>query len=284
MKIIIICVISVFIISSCNIDDHSGKDNYPVARVLDSYLYFRDLKSKMPDGLSPKDSAVFAKEYIDKWIKKQLLLKKADMNLTPGEKDVEQKVDDYRSSLLIFKYQQKLLAQQLDTNITDQDIYDYYKTHCGEFILKGNIIKPAFIKVPRSAPRHWRVKYWYTSGNEEDVYRLEEYCLQYADKFSLKDEWIFFNRLQEEIPARIDNQEQYLRYNKFYETYDSIYYYFIDFKEYKLAGDTTPVDLIKEDITGILLNKRKMQFIKDMGNNLFQDALNKQKIEYYDKK
>lgn len=283
MKIYFFVIISLFIIVSCDISEYSRKDKKPVVRIFDNYLFQSDLSRIVPAGLSPEDSQAVANDYIDKWIKKRLILKKADMNLTDEEKDIEQQIDDYRASLLIYKYQQKLLDQKLDTNVNNKDIEDYYNIHSEEFSLKENIVKLAYIKVPRNAPDHWRVKYWYKSNNEDDISKLEDYCFQYANKFYFKDDWIFFNKILQKLPVRIDNQEQYLRYNKYLESYDSLYYYFVDFKEYKLSNDTTPIDLVKEDIRNILLNKRKIQFIKDMENEIYRDALNKQKIEFFNK-
>ena len=56
--------------------------------------------------------------YIDSWIKKQLLVAQAEMNLTEALKDVEGRINDYRNSLLIYAYQHELIKQNFDTVVS----------------------------------------------------------------------------------------------------------------------------------------------------------------------
>ena len=77
----------------------------------------------------------WSKDFIEKWVRNQLLLNKAEINLTDEEKNVEQQIENYRSSLLIYAYEQSYLRQNLDTVVTDKEIEDYYKENQSNFIL-----------------------------------------------------------------------------------------------------------------------------------------------------
>ena len=102
----------------------------------------------MPVGISSTDSASVVKDFIEKWIRNQLLLNKAEINLTEGEKDVQAQIENYRSSLLIYAYQQSYLRQELDTLVGDQEIENYYKENQSNFVLGEPLMKGLFIKLP----------------------------------------------------------------------------------------------------------------------------------------
>ena len=86
-----------------------------VAKVKEHKLYLEELEAALPEGLSSEDSANFAGGFISSWATQMLLLDKAELNLSEEEKDVKAQLDEYRSSLIIYKYQSKLLRQLLDT-------------------------------------------------------------------------------------------------------------------------------------------------------------------------
>ena len=59
-----------------------------------------------------------AHNYIDKWVRNQLLLEKAVLNLDQDRHEIRKQLEEYRTFLLINKYQQELILQKLDTIIT----------------------------------------------------------------------------------------------------------------------------------------------------------------------
>ena len=121
-------------------------------------------------------------------IKKQLLLQKAELNLTEEQKDVHNQIEEYRSSLLIFKYEQSLILQKLDTVITQTEIEEYYNENPSNFILDINLIKALYIKLPRKAPNVEALRQLYSSEKEDDIQQLESYCYQYATKYDFFDD------------------------------------------------------------------------------------------------
>ena len=95
-SVILISLLSV-ILGCTSLENKSNEE--PLARVNGNYLYPSDVNDIFPSNHSVEDSLVIMENFIDEWIKKQLLLEKADLNLTDEQKDVSKQVDDYRSSL-----------------------------------------------------------------------------------------------------------------------------------------------------------------------------------------
>lgn len=276
----LIIIILIFAFFSCK--NKTIVEEKPIARVHNKLLYESDIKSLFNSNISKEDSIAIARNYINDWIKKQLLLQKAELNLNEESKDIEKQIEDYRSSLLIFKYKQELIKQKLDTVVTSQEIEKYYNEYSGNFILNYNIVKALFLKISKEAPEISKVKRWYKSTDVEDLSRLEDYCYQYATKFDEFDNnWIPFNNLIIEIPTNIGDQERYLKYNKYIETEDDLYYYFVKINEYGLKSTIQPLDYAKTKIKSILLNKRKFTFLEELENSIYNDALNHNEFIIY---
>jgi hypothetical protein len=234
------------------------------------------------NGINKEDSILIAENYIHQWIKKQLIISKAELNLSNKNKDVSRMVEDYRSSLIIHKYEQQLIEQKIDTLISQFEIEKYYKDYSSNFILNRNIVKALYIKVPKPVPNLKKIQKLYKSEKEADWDELEDYCFQNATKFdNFSDRWIYAQELLNKLPGKISNEEQFLRRTKNYESSDSTYHYFVVIQEFELKNNLAPLPFVRDDIKKILINKRKIKFIKNLEENIFKDAEAKNKFKIY---
>jgi len=276
-------IIFLFIVFTFSCEKRTEEiEDKPLAKVYNEFLYESDIKSLFNSNITKEDSIVIARNYINDWIKKQLMVQKAELNLNEESKDIEKQIEDYRSSLLIFKYKQELIKQKLDTVITDEELENYYNEYSGNFILNHNIVKALYLKVSKEAPEIDKLKRWYKSSDSEDLSRLEDYCYQYATKFdNFDDKWIPFNNLLAEIPISIDDQERFLKYQKYIETENDLFYYFVMINEYSLKSTVQPLEYAHFKIKSILLNKRKFAFVEELENTIYNDALNHNEFIIY---
>jgi Fe-S cluster biosynthesis and repair protein YggX len=270
-----------FILLSCKNDIRLTEEK-PVARVLDKTLTAADLTGIIPEGVSAEDSIQITKNFIEKWVQKQLLLNKAELNLTDDEKDVKKQIENYRSSLLIYKYEQSLLKQKLDTTISNEEMEAYYNQNTSNFLLNRDIVKSIYIKVPRSAPEIYKLRQWYRSDDPESIKSLEAYCFQHAETYDFFNEsWVDFSGLLDKIPVQIGNPGNFLRYRQTIEASDSVYNYFVRIYDYALSGDPSPSELVKDDIEKIILNKRKMRLLNELETSIYNDAQNRGQFTLY---
>ncbi|MBN2596508.1 MAG: hypothetical protein JXR82_06945 [Marinifilaceae bacterium] len=268
------------ILYSCN--SNKSKNDKPVAKVNDNILYLSTVKEVIPNGISKEDSLLIAQNYTHQWIKKQLIISKAELNLSEEDKDVSKMVEDYRSSLIIHKYQQQLIEQKIDTLVSQFEIENYYRNYSANFILNRNILKALYIKVPIPVPNLSEVQKLYKSEKEDDWSELEDYCFQNATKFdNFSDRWIYAQELLNKLPGSIKDEDKFLKHTKYYETSDSTHHYFVKIQEFELKDNLAPLPFVKEDIKKILLNKRKIQFIKNLEENIYRDAESKNKFKIY---
>ena len=253
----------------------------PVARVNEKYLYRSDLK-RATEGLNKDDSAIVSKRYIETWVKDQLMLHRAELALSDEQKDFEKQIEEYRRSLLIYSYRQKLLQQKLDTVVSRDEIAEYYENNINNFILAEDIIKGTFVKVPISAPRINEVRAWSRSNSSDALNEMEKYCINYAEKYNdFNNNWIYFASIKGQIPMQISQPGRYLRYNRNIESSDSLYIYFLHITDHLTEGDVAPLEMVYGDIRSILLNKRKIEFFQDLEARVYNDAVSRNQFEIY---
>ena len=270
------------LIVSCTSKTDKNKDREAIARVNNAYLYLDNIKDIIPFGSSAKDSLERLNKYIDNWVRETLVIQKAEDNLTEEQKNVETQLQDYRNSLITYIYEKELVKQKLDTLVADPEIEEYYNNNLNNFELKDDIIKVIYVKVNKKAPGINKLLKWYKTDNLKDKELLAEYCHQFAENFYLDDNsWLLFNDLLKEIPIQTYNKELFLQNNRFIEVSDSTYSYFLNIKGFKIRNSISPLSFEKENIKNIILNKRKLQLITKMKEDIFNDAANNKKIEIY---
>ncbi len=260
---------------SCSKNKTENKHGEILAQTKFSILYKDDIE--IPENT---DSIQYIKDYVKEWLTKELLFNEAEKYLSENEiKNIDKLVNDYKEFLYISHYKQFYIDKNLDTIIKPQDFEEYYNEHKALFILPENIIKGIFIKIPRTAPKIWRVRKWVASNKESDIELLNSYCVQYADKFDDFDgEWITFSKVLSVFPKKINNQEYTLKHKTFIETRDTSAYYYLDIDSFKLANDTAPLEFVKPQITKKIIAKRKKDLILNLKNNIFEDAKSSKKI------
>ena len=251
-----------------------------IASVHEKDLLLSEVIKEIPQ--TTEDSAFFVERYVNLWIRKQLMIYHAEINLSSDLLDYEKQITEYRSSLLIYAYQQELINQNFDTNISPQDVTDYYAKHQEEFKLVKNIFKGRYIVVDKSAPKLESLSKWFKSDNVEYVEELTNYCQQFAKEYYLEDSsWQYFTTINAKLPEVITEEKYFLQNTKGIWFEDEQYRYYIYINNYRIKGSISPLALERERIRNILLNKNKIQYLKQLEDELYQNGLALGKIKIY---
>jgi len=280
-SISLLTVFALIIVQGCSLFKESNQEK-PLARAFEQYLYPSDLQKVIPSGTSQEDSAQMANRYIESWVQEQLMQHRAEEALTEEQLDFKSQLEEYYRSLVIFTYRQKLLEQKLDTVVTEDEIQAYYDENSKNFLLDMNVIKGTFIKVPLTAPNLEQLRRWSWNNREQDLEELEKYCITYAEKFSdFNDTWVDFSSIKDQLPMRISDPTRYLNSYHNIETTDSLYRYLVHISDHLSEGEESPVEMVSEDITNIILNKRKIEFIRDLEHRVYTEGVSRNQFEIY---
>lgn len=258
------------------------KNERVLASVYDEYLYESDLKGVVASGTLPNDSLVLTRSFIESWIRQRLIIQQAEKNLTSAQLDFTKQLEDYKNSLTIYAYENALVRQKLDTLITDEELQNYYDANLQNFLLKDNIVKIEYVKLPLKSAVSKQIKKLLTSGKPDDKDKLADLCEKNAaDYFLDSDNWLLFSDVLKQIPVKTYNQEEFLKNHRDLEYQDSMYIYLVRFRDFKIKESVSPLDFEKQRIRDIILNKRKIELIGRMQDDLFLDAQKKNVFEIY---
>lgn len=273
---------SIFLLStfaSCDMILSKTHNDKIIAKASGNELTLSQLQIAVPSNMKEIDSISFAQNYIEKWVKNQLLLEKAELNLDrETQREIDHMIENYRTSLMVYKYQQMLINQKMDTVVTESQIAEYYKNHAGNFRLDTAVVKAIYVKLPKSLHDRYKVRSWIRSSREDDMITLEDYCYQNARTFYMGEDWQYLSSLMKDIPREIKSYDQFLKTSRYIEDSDSIYAYYLYILDYKVSNDTTPQKFVSSQIKDILINHRKVDLIRNVENSLYNDAVNHKKF------
>ena len=241
-------------------------------------LYYSDIQHLISSNISSEDSLLLVRSLCEKWAKEQLLVHKAKINLPLIQQNVQAQVESYEKSLLIFSYQKELLNQKLDTIVNDDEIESYYEKNKVNFILNDAVVRVNYIKLKKEVPYLWKVKRLYNKEDEESKLSLEDYCYQFADDYYIDDSWLYADDIIKTFPDTYTSRN--LFEGKNIEFVDDDYYYFLHVKKYISKGSVSPLEMVSNQIHSTILNKRKINFLKNVEMDLYQNALAKNYVQY----
>ena len=248
-----------------------------VAKVLDKYLYLDQIPSFQSKAINSKDSILFLHNIANNWAINKLLINKAEFNLKLNSFHIDSLVEIYRESLLIHHYKEALIQTYLDTVIEDSLIINYYNSNINNFKLQEDIVRLKFIKIRNVAPNLEFVSASYSSNDNEVLDDLEDYCLQFADRFFLDAvDWISWEKFSKQLPVKshefLSNKFLFQKNQKI-EFSDQTYQYFIFIEDFKIKGSASPLEYVSSVVKNILINKRKQDIINSIETKLLEEAI-----------
>lgn len=256
----------------------------PLARVGDSYLYPGDVRDLLDDNLSPQDSAAFVSNLINTWATRQLLLSRAKINL-PEEKiqEFESLISDYRAELYTRAYKEALVAQISDTLVGAQEMRDFYESEKENFRLQEKILQLRFIELPLQFLNREEVTERLRRFDGEDLDFLDSVGVQFKKLHFNDSLWVPVSRVIEEIdPLTYENEGEYLKNSQFFEMEDSTGVYLTMVVNILNTNEIAPLSYIEPTIRQVLLNRRKMAYLRSLETDLMDEAIRQKEFEVYE--
>ena len=252
----------------------------PLAKVGSKTLYISDLNGVFSKNISYSDSLAVLRNYVDTWVKKQLLLKLAEKNLDSKHKDVTALLEEYRTSLLVYRFEQEYI-KRIDTVVSDTEVEQFYNANRQSFTLSKPLVRVLFIKLKKNSPYLERIKSLYRSSNLDDAATLETLCLQAAlrcDYFG--DRWLSIEDLMAELPP-MRNIEERVMQNRYIDISDNAYAYLVAIRDYRGRDAVAPLDYEHSNIKTMILSRRKKYMIEDLEKRVLHDAISNETVKIF---
>ncbi|MGB5648346.1 MAG: peptidyl-prolyl cis-trans isomerase [Muriicola sp.] len=260
-------------------------DSEPLARVGNAFLYKEDIESLLSASINQQDSASIVANYINNWAIKQLLYSKAQINLSEDEiAAFERLVANYRIDLYTRAYKEALILRGEDTTITDSQLQRFYEEEKENFILKEKLVQLRFVQLPKQFLNKEEVIERLKRFEGADQVFLDSIGVQFT-KLNFNDSlWIPVSRIVQEIPpVSFDNEDRYLKKSQFFELEDSLGVYLGKIADVRSINEIAPLTYIKPTIRQVLLNRRKLEFMRRLETEILDEAVKQKEFEIYEK-
>ncbi len=253
-----------------------------VASVGKTRLYRSELDKALPGGLSAEDSTRLARQYINIWASDIIFQEVAEQQLSEAELDVTKELDDYRKSLLKYRYEQRYVNDRLDTLVTPAQIEDYYRQHPDKFVLQVPAVKADFLCIAPDSPS---LKDFRSSMVSDDVAQMQ-FTDSLAWSSAIKYEnfggrWIDMTVLAREFGIEYAALMAFRKGDWIEYSGDTGLLYLAYLREFVPAGRLAPIEYATPLIRDILLSIRKRELVSTLEQDLLEQARETGKFEIY---
>lgn len=274
-KLYIIAIISVVLpaLSSCRAISSFLSNDEIVAHVGQAKLYRSELDKVVPKGLMPEDSVRLAGQYINSWASEHVYLKIAEEQLSKAERDVTKELEDYRRSLLKYRYEQLYVNERLDTAVSQDNIEEYYFANQEKFVLARPVVKARFLNIDNDSPSLKQIRKKMSSSDPNDIMEADSLAFSSAIKFTTwEDKWIDISVLAREYA--MDYTEVLARLDRrWVESVDTVGYMRLAYVSDMLGkGKVAPLEYCTDRIRDIIISARKQELIGSLERDLLNDA------------
>lgn len=248
-------------------------DDEVVAKVGKHKLYYSELSAFIPEGVSSLDSTNLALAYIDSWATDLIFNDKAVEQLSKEEQDVSAEIEAYRRSLLRFRYEQRYVADRLDTLVSEDQIQEFYDAHQDLFSLERPILKVRFIDISKQAEEKDVILQKMGSRKDEDVLEAEYLAEGAAIKyFDSSETWMDALLLAREFGTDYGTMLACLEKNYIIlddeDRTDVKVAYVCEIKRTGIA----PIEFCQERVKDYILNGRKRDILVSLERRLLQES------------
>lgn len=278
VKLLLVCL--VFLGYSCSEDIQTNNGDFILARVYNKSLYVKDLEGMFPPGTSAYDSALITNAYTQRWVRDAVLLYEAENNLSK-DLNIDRLVRDYRSSLVRNNYEQVLLEQLMETQISKEELADFYDKNKIQYQLDNPIVKAYVIVVPKIISVRDSLKYLWENATDVNLTRLKSICEEYELAHVLDaGKWNEWEKLAIYLPRNIDF-EAFSGKGKDFSIQDGEFDIWIKILDSKKPQEIPPIEYVEEQLKRMLLLSRKTRLLEEKKEDMFDIAKRKGQIEIF---
>ena len=254
----------------------SAKDPV-IAKVGDRSLFTSQLDGLIGEGTSLSDSAAITDGFIQNWIRENLMINEAEKNVA-ADINLDKLVDDYRSSLLVYNYEKRLVDQKLDTIVSYVEKIKFYNDNKNQYILSHPILKCVVAKIPIKASGFSAVrKAMEKSDLTETMFLFKENA---SFHFIDTAKWLTVEDLNALVPSGMIETER-IEKGKVFQKKDKDSEYFVKIIRYFDENKIPPFEYIEDKINKVILSDRKIHLLKQFRQNLYDVGVSEKEFEIF---
>lgn len=275
--LIFLCFGAALLLWRCGSGETPREGDRLLAQVYNKDLYLSELEGIVPEGVSKEDSALMVSAFTQRWVREQLLMYEAERNI-PKDLDIDELVRNYRASLVRFNFEEKIIAEKLDSIVSEAEVKAYYENNKDQFQLESTILKCQLLKLPSEAPQSDVNKLW-SSRSAADETRLTALARQWNALAMLdREKWYKLEEVAALLPKGTLNSDN-VGSRREGTLSDGDYRYYYRVLDVVQGKTTAPFDYVKEQATKVILHKRKQELLEKWKEDLYQKELRRENVK-----
>lgn len=265
---------------ACQLITPDQRASDPVlASVYSKKLYLSDLEGIFPPECTHGDSMKIMSTFTVRWTQEQVFLNEAEKHF-PADLKIEQLLKKYKESLIGLNFQQKLIEQNLDSMVTEQELRDFYEKNKDQYQLETSIIRCYFVKIPANIDEMRRAREWWDDlEKNNNKKRLAGLADKYNGIYHLEDSvWHNVSDIEALFPKGRISARNWST-NERLSISDAEFQYFFKVLELVSTQENAPFSYVAEKARLIILNKRKNKLIEEFKTKLYETELRKNNVK-----
>lgn len=256
---------------------NDAKNEKILAKVGDKVLLWSSIEPLLSQIQADMDTTVFVTSMINKWVADQLMILEAEKSGF-SDLDIEELIKDYRASLLLFNYENKLMQEFLDTVVTMQQKKAYYESSKEQFLLPESLVKFKLVKLDKDIRQLENFySYWKKSDWASVVTFVKNNKGTYIDQ---TDNWVTFSEFSSYIPQDFLKVKVLKKGISFRQSAGDKEY-FINIEDYVNENGVPPFEYIEGKIVKVILNNRKNEIINRKKKQLFDNGYASKSVKIF---
>ncbi len=275
-------ILFIFFISCSSDNDPNNK---VIVQYKDSQLTLGNLKSMLPDNLSPMDSARIAGLFIDQWIADQILVYEAKSKIQNLEKKVEPMLQNYKDKLMIIELKNQFIKNLNANDIPEDTLKSWYEKKKSSFVAGQNYYKCYYITTDRTDTPE--IKKRLKPIKDEDFNIVKNWCEKNKVYCHLEDDWIDHQTFQKKIQSKIPNQNFSILAPSntvaFAMTYQPkpTYHFFLMIDVIK-AGQPLPYEMVKNQVITLVIHEKSNKGFEEYANQMLLKVKANKEVQFFD--
>jgi hypothetical protein len=268
--------------TSCNLFQSDSKTT-AIARVNTDFLYKEDIADLIPPGIAKEDSIVIVRNFIDRWAAQKLLIRVAELNLNAIKKAAfDTLIQQYKVDLYTKAYLEEVVKRTTDTVVTLAELKAYYQENKENFKTNGTLVRLRYINIKKDNPKYEIIKSKFFDFRKSDKKFWDTYSMQ-LNSFALNDSiWVDMSQVYAKLPfINPDNRDDYILSGKTIQKTEAGNNYLVKISHVIDKNQIAPFDYLRPTLQEVIINKRKLELIKNFEKEIIDDAIKDKKYEVY---
>ena len=276
-RLLSIVLVLAFFCSHCGDSATKNGDDPIIAEVYARKLYASDMAQLKLSSSSGADSLAMANAYVEQWIRDNLMLIEAEKK-RPSDLNIQKLVNDYRSSLLRFHYEKKIIEEKLDTVISSDEMNQFYDENKSQYLLSEPILKAQIAITDITEEDNGRMQQLWVQNEWKQIKSL---CAQIdCAYFTEETNWISLSTFRDLVPAEVMSFESVKNKRKIKEEKEK-YKFFLKINDFRDENEIPPLEFVQDQLTRVILHKRKQKILRDLTENLYETELKKNNVKVH---